>query len=94
MACGGGFGASQRNPAESVTRSLVTRRSQAILDWAECESERAKEIGGKFTICSAPGSGTELELSIPGSVAYATSSRTPHSRLTGRLFQGSTAQMS
>jgi signal transduction histidine kinase/ligand-binding sensor domain-containing protein len=32
--------------------------------------ERAKEIGGTLTIWSAPGSGTELQLSVPGTAAY------------------------
>ena len=35
--------------------------------------ERAQEIGGKFTVWSAPGSGTEIELSIPAAWAYAES---------------------
>jgi signal transduction histidine kinase/ligand-binding sensor domain-containing protein len=36
--------------------------------------ERATLIGGKLTVWSAPGSGTEVELSIPASHAYAASS--------------------
>jgi signal transduction histidine kinase len=32
--------------------------------------ERAKEIGGTLTVWSAPGSGTELELSVPGTAVY------------------------
>jgi signal transduction histidine kinase len=35
--------------------------------------ERAQRIGGQFTLWSAPGSGTEIELSIPGARAYAES---------------------
>jgi signal transduction histidine kinase len=34
--------------------------------------ERAARIGGKLTIWSAPGAGTEIELSIPGSIAFGT----------------------
>lgn len=34
--------------------------------------ERATKIGGKLVIWSAPASGTELELSIPGRIAYGT----------------------
>jgi signal transduction histidine kinase/ligand-binding sensor domain-containing protein len=34
--------------------------------------ERAARIGGKLKIWSAPGAGTEIELSIPGSIAYGT----------------------
>ena len=32
--------------------------------------ERAEQIGGKLTVWSAPGSGTELVLSVPGAIAY------------------------
>jgi nitrate/nitrite-specific signal transduction histidine kinase len=35
--------------------------------------ERAKLIGGKLTVWSAPDSGTEIELSIPAARAYAQS---------------------
>lgn len=37
--------------------------------------ERAKLMGGKLTVWTSPGSGTEIELIIPASHAYATSSR-------------------
>jgi signal transduction histidine kinase/ligand-binding sensor domain-containing protein len=36
--------------------------------------ERAKRVGGKLTVLSDPGSGTEVELSIPASVVYASAS--------------------
>jgi signal transduction histidine kinase len=32
--------------------------------------ERAKRIGGRLDIWSRPGAGTEIELSVPGTVAY------------------------
>jgi signal transduction histidine kinase len=32
--------------------------------------ERAKQIGAQLEIWSQPGTGTEIELSIPGSIAY------------------------
>jgi signal transduction histidine kinase len=35
--------------------------------------ERAKRIGGKLDVWTGIGSGTEIELSIPGSIAYRTS---------------------
>jgi nitrate/nitrite-specific signal transduction histidine kinase len=35
--------------------------------------ERAKRIGGKLDVWSGNGAGTEVELSIPASMAYATS---------------------
>jgi signal transduction histidine kinase/ligand-binding sensor domain-containing protein len=37
--------------------------------------ERAGVIGGKLTVWSEVGGGTEVELSLPGSIAYATSRR-------------------
>jgi len=37
--------------------------------------ERATKIGGKLNVRSAPGAGTEIELSIPGTIAYGTSGR-------------------
>jgi len=37
--------------------------------------ERAKRIGGKLDVWTGIGSGTEIELSIPGSIAYGTSPR-------------------
>jgi signal transduction histidine kinase len=36
--------------------------------------ERAKQVGGKLDFWSRAGAGTELEISIPGSIAYRTSS--------------------
>jgi signal transduction histidine kinase len=34
--------------------------------------ERAEEIGEKFSLRSAPSSGTELQVSLSGAIAYAT----------------------
>jgi signal transduction histidine kinase len=36
--------------------------------------ERAKRIGGRLDVWTGIGAGTEIELSIPGSIAYGTSS--------------------
>jgi signal transduction histidine kinase len=36
--------------------------------------EPARQVGGKLAVGSEPGSGTEAELTIPASVAYAKSS--------------------
>jgi signal transduction histidine kinase len=35
--------------------------------------ERARRIGGKLDVWTATGAGTEIELSIPASIAYRTS---------------------
>ena len=39
--------------------------------------ERAKQIGGKLELWSRAGAGTEIDLSIPGSVSYRTSVARP-----------------
>jgi signal transduction histidine kinase len=43
--------------------------------------ERAKQIGSQLTISSGPGVGTEIELSVKGSIAYNKTARTPGWRL-------------
>lgn len=45
--------------------------------------ERAKQTGGKLDIWSGPRAGTEIDLSIEGSIAYGTSTGSP----LGRLFR-------
>jgi signal transduction histidine kinase len=45
--------------------------------------ERAKRIGGKLDVWTGTGAGTEIELSIPGSIAY----RTSAGRTVLRLFR-------
>ena len=53
--------------------------------------ERAKLMGGKLIVWSAPESGTEVELSVPAALAYAKSAGTPRSwfaeKLSGRITQ-------
>jgi ligand-binding sensor domain-containing protein/signal transduction histidine kinase len=56
--------------------------------------ERAREIGARFRIWSAPGSGTEIELRISGSVAYDTPPRARRWWLRRRVFAARTAQRS
>jgi len=43
--------------------------------------ERASRIGGKLTLVSTPGSGTELILSVPGGIVYRNAAAEPSSRL-------------
>ena len=45
--------------------------------------ERAQTIGGTLTVWSAPGSGTELVLSVPGALAYDTAQSARRSWLPG-----------
>jgi signal transduction histidine kinase len=47
--------------------------------------ERARQIGAEFTIWSGVGTGTEIDLSIPGSIAYHTLPRPRFGRLPSRL---------
>jgi signal transduction histidine kinase len=47
--------------------------------------ERAKLVGGQLTVWSQLNEGTEVELSIPASIAYATSAH--RSSLSERLFE-------
>ena len=51
--------------------------------------ERARRIGGKLNVWTATGAGTELELSIPGSIAYGTS----HGRGVFGLFRKMAARV-
>ncbi len=46
--------------------------------------ERARLAGGKLTICSKPGFGTETEVTIPAALAYLTSPGASRSMITGR----------
>ena len=50
--------------------------------------ERAKLISGKFTVWTAPGSGTEIELSVPAVRAYAASSAPWRSWLSEKFSGG------
>jgi signal transduction histidine kinase len=53
--------------------------------------ERANLIGGKLTVWSAPGSGTEMELSVPSSHAYTPPSSVRTSASAERLRDESTS---
>ena len=39
--------------------------------------ERAESIGGKLDVWSGPGAGTEIQLSIPGTIAFGASGAGP-----------------
>jgi signal transduction histidine kinase len=55
--------------------------------------ERAAEIGGKLSIWSAPGSGTELQFSLTGAIAYATGQSRRRSWLLRRFYAGQAQQV-
>jgi signal transduction histidine kinase len=42
--------------------------------------ERASIVKGRFEVRSAPGAGTEIEVSVPAAIAYAPSARRPWRR--------------
>jgi signal transduction histidine kinase/ligand-binding sensor domain-containing protein len=46
--------------------------------------ERAKQVGADLTIWSRAGTGTEIDLSLAGSIAYGTSRRRSHLRIFGK----------
>jgi signal transduction histidine kinase len=51
--------------------------------------ERAERLGGKFTVWSAPASGTEVVLTVPGATAYGTDESTGPSWLARKVYRGS-----
>jgi signal transduction histidine kinase/ligand-binding sensor domain-containing protein len=50
--------------------------------------ERGERMGGKLTLWSAPGSGTELVLSVPAANAYGTDASAAHSWLGRKIYCG------
>jgi signal transduction histidine kinase len=68
------FGCGSGTTEKGLTRRFLARsRAQGTLD---CHGmrERAKIVGGQLDVWSELDSGTEVELSIPASRAYATPS--------------------
>jgi len=54
--------------------------------------ERAEKVGAKLLVLSRPGAGTEVELSIPGSVAFETASTDGRTKWFGGLFRKKSSQ--
>jgi signal transduction histidine kinase len=52
--------------------------------------ERAEVIGASLKLFSRAGAGTEIELSVPGRIAYESNSSQPSRRWFGRVFRGRT----
>ena len=52
--------------------------------------ERAEEIGGSLKLFSRAGAGTEVELSMPGRIAYESNSSQRSHRWFAKLFKGQT----
>ena len=68
-----------RDDGKGIDPNFLTAEGRAGHFGLHGMHERAKLIGGKLTVWSAPDSGTEIELSIPAARAYAES---PGSRRT------------
>ena len=69
----GSFGCVSGTTERALTRRFLLKAGATdTTAWREC-SERAKLVGGKLAVRSKLDSGTEAELAIPASVAYAKS---------------------
>jgi len=61
----------QRVPAEGVDlrrRCLLDGQGNLLLD--ELPADMLRQIGSQLTLSSGPEAGTEIELSVKGSIAY------------------------
>ena len=88
----GGFPASAYARHEAKHAGAVVIEVELRYDERQLRlRERAKLAGGKLTVWSAPDSGTEVELTIPASLAYSSPSPS-RSWLCAKIFgQGATS---
>ena len=61
-----------RDDGKGIESHIVTDKGRAGHWGLRGMHERAKQVGGNLGVWSKPGSGTEIELTIPASTAYAT----------------------
>jgi signal transduction histidine kinase/ligand-binding sensor domain-containing protein len=59
-----------RDDGKGIDPGVIAEGQRAGHFGLEGMRERAKRIGGQFDVWSEPGAGTEIELRIPGSIAY------------------------
>ena len=71
----GGFGCGSGMTERALTRSFLVEMGAPKHYGLHGMRERAQLVGGKLAVWSKLDSGTEVELSIPASTAYATSYR-------------------
>jgi len=64
-----------RDDGQGIDPSILAAGGRELHFGLRGMSERATLVGGKLTVWSAPGSGTEVELVIPGSKAYGAARR-------------------
>jgi signal transduction histidine kinase/ligand-binding sensor domain-containing protein len=62
-----------RDDGQGIDQKILAEGGRAGHHGLPGMQERAKLVGGKLTVWSKPGSGTEIELTIPASIAYAKS---------------------
>jgi signal transduction histidine kinase/ligand-binding sensor domain-containing protein len=70
-----------RDDGKGIDRSVVEHGGRSGHWGLPGIRERAKQIGAQLTVWSELGAGTEVELSIPGSIAYEASPTRPRFRL-------------
>jgi signal transduction histidine kinase len=80
-----------RDDGKGIDPTFLTAEGRAGHFGLHGMRERAKLMGGKLAVWTAPDSGTEIELSIPAAHAYAASPAPWHSRLAEK-FSGKSAQ--
>ncbi|HEY0797250.1 MAG TPA: sensor histidine kinase [Acidisarcina sp.] len=83
-----------RDDGKGIDRRVLARDGRAGHFGLAGMRERAKIMGGKLTIWSEHNSGTEVELIVPASIAYASSSTGRHSWLSDGLTKRSTGRVS
>jgi len=67
-----------RDDGKGIDPTFLTAEGRAGHFGLQGMRERAKLLGGKLTVWTAPGSGTEIELRVPATHAYAASSAPRH----------------
>ncbi len=67
------FGCAIRDDGNGIDPEVLGQGSRAGHWGLPGMHERAKRIGGHLNVWSRPGAGTEVELTVPGSIAYETS---------------------
>jgi signal transduction histidine kinase len=74
-----------RDDGKGIDRKFLGEEQRAGHWGLNGMRERAKAVGGNLAVWSKVESGTEVELTIPASIAYAKSSARPRSWLSGKL---------
>jgi signal transduction histidine kinase/ligand-binding sensor domain-containing protein len=81
-----------RDDGKGIDREYLSTEGRAGHFGLHGMRERAKLMGGKLTVWTAPGSGTEIELSVPAAHAYVASAAPGRSWLAEK-FSGKSAKV-